>query len=185
MIESPADILGHFADRDALTPHVLCSLIEYFPETGLLAWRDRPLGMFKSPRAHSIFASRYAGAPALACFDESNGYLKGAVLGVKMYAHRAAFMIHNKSLICGVIDHLNKDRTDNRAINLRDVSLIENARNTTSYGDSGELGVYWCEPTSKWQAKIGCNGRSYSGGYFSSKQDAIRARKMLEDKYWG
>lgn len=199
LFDTPATILSQHADpeavdsflayrkkhkRESITPNVLRALINYCPDTGMMTWRERPRLMFKSDRSMKIWNSKYSGAPALACFDASNGYLKGCVLYVKMYAHRAAFMIHYGVKPSGLIDHINGDRTDNRVLNIRDVSYVENARNVRPSGKSGHVGVYWHDDCHKWQARTCVRGRTFSGGYFSRIEDAVAARRKLEEEKW-
>ena len=49
---------------------------------------------------------------------------------------------------------------------------------------SGEKGVHFVKKSSKWIARIGFKGERIYLGYFSSKQDAINARKEAEEKYF-
>ncbi|MWV44930.1 HNH endonuclease [Paenibacillus sp. HJL G12] len=49
---------------------------------------------------------------------------------------------------------------------------------------SGHKGVRWNESRQKWTAHIGFKGKQISLGYFSEKEDAIKARKRAEEKYF-
>ncbi|MGN7360003.1 HNH endonuclease [Paenibacillus sp. SAF-054] len=49
---------------------------------------------------------------------------------------------------------------------------------------SGHKGVRWNEARQKWTAHIGFKGKQISLGYFSEKEDAIKARKIAEEKYY-
>ena len=47
------------------------------------------------------------------------------------------------------------------------------------------MGVGWHKKSSKWQARININKVQETLGMFSSKEDAIKARLMAEQKYYG
>lgn len=59
-------------------------------------------------------------------------------------------------------------------------------RNTRTRKDntSGHRGVTWYKGKNKWRATINANKINYSLGYFENKEDAIKARKEAELKYW-
>ena len=69
-------------------------------------------------------------------FDKSNGYVVCKLNGKKQYKHRIIaeqFIPNPDSLPC--IDHINRNRADNRIENLRFVSYSENNKNKSSrYG---------------------------------------------------
>lgn len=48
---------------------------------------------------------------------------------------------------------------------------------------SGITGVYWCEETNKWRARIQVNGKKIGLGSFARIEDAAAARKAAEVKY--
>lgn len=157
------------------------SLVHYDPETGCFTWKQRGVEHFSDSYRSaagncSNWNSRYAGKPAFTS-DNGDGYKVGTILGAKIYAHRAAW------LICfgegpGVIDHINGNRSDNRIENLRSVSTAENARNSSigKNNRSGHIGVNWCKATSSWRATIWLDGSQKHLGVFDRIEDAVRAR---------
>lgn len=76
------------------------------------------------------------------------------------------------------VDHINKDRADNRKQNLRCCNRSENARNRGLYSTntSGVTGVFYDKEREKWVASITYNHKRKLLGRFASKDDAIRAR---------
>jgi hypothetical protein len=82
----------------------------------------------------------------------------------------------------GDIDHINGDRSDNRWVNLRDVSKSKNARNAkqNSRNKSGFNGVSWCHHKKRWIAHIGLLGRFVVLGRFLTKEEAIKARRAAD-----
>ena len=87
------------------------------------------------------------------------------------------------------VDHINGDTTDNRKINLRNCTKADNNKNLKlGYRNtSGHKGVYFRKNKNnkKWLAAIGVNGKLINLGLFEHKDDAIKARKRAEIKYFG
>lgn len=77
------------------------------------------------------------------------------------------------------IDHINRNRLDNRKSNLRIANQSENMANASLRKDntSGFRGVYWFKPYKKWKVSISMGGKEHHIGYFCNKEDAINARK--------
>ncbi len=80
------------------------------------------------------------------------------------------------------VDHINKNRGDNRKQNLRCCSRAENNRNRSPYSTntSGVSGVYFDNQRGKWTASISYNKKRLFIGRFADKEDAIRARLKKE-----
>jgi hypothetical protein len=70
--------------------------------------------------------------------------------------------------------------------NCRWVTRVENNRNKRVYKSnrSGQTGVFWRKQNNCWQAKISVGGKNIHIGLFDNLEDAIRARKLAEEKYW-
>lgn len=86
-----------------------------------------------------------------------------------------------------VIDHINSTRKmDNRKCNLRITSQAKNTinRQTSKTNTSGITGVSFNRRKQKWVAYITYNKKRKHLGYFSSKEEAIIARKEAENKYF-
>jgi len=113
-------------------------------------------------------------------------YVSTATLGAgkQLLAHRIIWnMVYKKWP--NEIDHVNGVRDDNRLSNLREVDDTGNAKNNRLYKNnkSGCIGVHWYKRTSMWRAEIQSNNKAIFLGYFTSKDDAIKARKDAEIKY--
>ena len=82
------------------------------------------------------------------------------------------------------IDHINHDKSDNRKINLREVTNSQNQANTNKRknNSSGFKGVHFNKSHKKWSALIGFKNKRYSLGYFNKPEDAAIAynKKALE-----
>lgn len=86
-----------------------------------------------------------------------------------------------------VVDHINGDVTDNRKSNLRITNKYRNAQNRKipSNNTSGVKGVNFNKGMGKWVARIGYFGKRIHLGAFDNFEDAVKARKEAEKKYFG
>lgn len=55
---------------------------------------------------------------------------------------------------------------------------------TPKNNTSGVTGVSWNSKSSKWCARIGIHKKRITLGYYENKEDAIKARKEAEEKYF-
>lgn len=121
-------------------------------------------------------------------YETSYGYLMTRLsVTEQIFMHRL-IMFGLDSKNNGIyIDHINRERRDNRKINLRACTIQENTWNKASETNtkSGVRGVSWYEPGNKWRAYIGIDSRTISLGYYNDLDEAIKARKEAEKKYWG
>ncbi|RJE47755.1 hypothetical protein A7K50_03430 [Dehalobacter sp. MCB1] len=80
------------------------------------------------------------------------------------------------------VDHINRNRLDNRKSNLRIVTFQENMNNKSLYktNSSGHKGVKWNARLDKWQSQITHNKIRVHLGVYDELQDAIAARRTAE-----
>lgn len=86
------------------------------------------------------------------------------------------------------VDHINRDRLDNRKENLRVVEHWMNIHNTseTKRNKSGRKGICYCKSRTsrnRWFAGISVRGLEIRGGWFPSFSDALKKRIELEKMY--
>ena len=83
------------------------------------------------------------------------------------------------------MDHINHVRDDNRLINLRACTRIENLRNQTIYknNSSGRTGISWHKRECKWHARIRVNKKIVHLGSFKDMGDAVKSREEAEELY--
>jgi hypothetical protein len=75
-----------------------------------------------------------------------------------------------------VVDHINRNRWDNRRSNLRACTQAENLQNRRkSRGTSVFKGVFWHTRRRKWLATIGHMGKTIQIGFFDEEIKAARA----------
>ena len=109
------------------------------------------------------------------------------------YINKKRVLMHQLILpisgLKNVPDHIHgeKSKNDNRKENLREVSVSKNAMNAQirSNNSTGVTGVSWNKRTKKYRAFIQKEGTNYYLGSFINFDDAIKARKEAEKKYFG
>lgn len=81
-----------------------------------------------------------------------------------------------------VVDHINRNKLDNRRSNLRVCTQQTNVRNASRSrtNKSGVTGVFYDTKTGRWRAQISRKGQSRHIGSFDDFEDAVRARKEAE-----
>mgnify|MGYP000865143873 FL=1 len=156
-----------------LTAEYLRSILHYDPETGIFTWKVRA--------ANQVKAGNIAGC------QNGHGYLQIKVQSRIHKAHRLAWLHFHGVWPEDQLDHINRNRSDNRIENLREATCKQNLQNAGKYSHntSGHPGVYWHKQSSKWVAQIMHNQKQINLGYFTDIEDAIAARKAGELKYWG
>lgn len=146
------------------------SILDYCPDTGVFCWK------------HSTTAHKHSGK--LAGSIRKYGYVLIGINGKRYPAHKLAWLACKGIWPEGAIDHINRDKTDNRISNLRLATHSENVRNRVRRDNSsGVPGVSLHKATGKWHAYIGIVSSVKSLGYFDSKDEAVRKRKAAEVEY--
>lgn len=116
---------------------------------------------------------------------DSKGYIKGKSEIGEVALHR--FIMNCPDNLD--VDHKRgkKSRNDNRKENLRIATISQNGMNVglRTNNISGTTGVCWNKANQKWQAYITVNYNRNFLGHFDIKEEAIRARKEAEEKYFG
>ena len=99
-----------------------------------------------------------------------NGYLRVSCFGKLEYQHRVIWVMHNGIIKKGLeVDHINRDRLDNRIKNLRLVTSTQNKWNMTAKG------CYYDTARGVYRAKITTNGKTTYLGSHSSLEKATEA----------
>jgi hypothetical protein len=76
-----------------------------------------------------------------------------------------------------IIDHINRNITDNCVSNLRQVTQQQNLFNKNAKG------YYWKKASQNWRALIGIDGKSIYLGSFDLEEDARQAYLNAKEKY--
>jgi hypothetical protein len=145
----------------------LIETLDYSPTNGVFTWKVRRNGIQRGSIAGWVSAS---------------GHLQITINGKHYYAHRLAWLYVHGYLPSGQIDHINRDKLDNRISNLRDSSHSENQWNVglKNTNTSGFKGVSYAYRQKKWRAAITTNKKSKHIGYFDTKERASIAYRLAE-----
>lgn len=111
-------------------------------------------------------------------YEDKDGYLVSSYYfnGTRRFVRFHRIIMHAEPQQC--VDHINKNKADNRKQNLRLCQRSENDRNRTVYSTntSGVSGVCFDKQRNKWVASITLNRSKIFIGRFDAKEDAIKAR---------
>lgn len=152
-------------------------LIEYRPDTGLFHWR--------------VARNSYGGGvrPGDEAGTIHDGYVQIIIEQRTYRAHRLAWFLMTGDFPPKgeEIDHINRDRSDNRWCNLRLVTRTQNNMNMSIRTDnkSGCKGVGCRKDTGRWYARITVERRVILLGHFDTFAEAVAARQAAEQQYFG
>ena len=124
---------------------------------------------------------------------DKDGYARRWTPQVKW--KRTSILMHREILGLGkqdqlFIDHINRNKLDNRRLNLRIATKSQNAINKikNKNNTSGFNGVVYHSAEKRikrWRAQITINGKQKYLGRYLTKKEAFRARKEAELEYYG
>lgn len=162
--------------------------LDYDPDTGDFTWKVRPIHHFNTVRGMNRTNSQFSGCYAgqIHVTHAGKAYRKIKIQDRHYSAHRLAWIITYGSIDPYLeIDHIDGNGLNNAISNMRLVTGRENSinRRKRSNNISGVTGVSWNRRNKNWRVRISDGQREVSIGSFSSKADAIKARKDAEIKY--
>ena len=145
-------------------------LLSYDAQSGVLTWRVA--------RVNHVQAGAVAGS------RNPRGYVTVGIDGRIYRAHRVAWLYAYGSWPKDQIDHINGDKSDNRLVNLRDVTHRTNQENMPAIRRSGKLlGTHFNKRHKKWLATINVDSKVLRLGNFGTEQEAhaayLKAKREL------
>lgn len=151
----------------------LTRLLDYDPNTGVFTWAV--------DKQYNARRGEVAGNKI------KRGYWRVTVAGKVYPAHRLAWFYSYREWPPHEIDHIDRDRTNNRLSNLRLATRIENAGNMwrEKQNTSGYKGVVWHKGGKKWMASVKHRGNQIYLGLFENKEDARYAYTMKVRELFG
>ena len=171
-----------------LTQEVLTDAFNY--KDGLLIWR--------CPINHKVIVGSIAG-----CIRNSDGRRIVGLNGANYFHSRLVFLWHH-GYMPKIVDHKNRNKSDDRIENLREATITQNNANKSSHKNSSSkyLGVsihifkryVWANKnrdakvlkvSKYWSAKICVNKKRIHIGIFKSEIKAARAYNKFAEKYFG
>lgn len=144
--------------------------LDYSPQTGVFL---RKIGFRKGSRA--------------GCLNKRNGYIVISIGNRLYYAHRIAWIYVHGDEPFREIDHINRDRGDNRIANLRIATRHQNQGNRKVRIDSMSQmkGVRFHKCSGLWHAQITVNRKIISLGYHRSSDQAQASYASAAKEYFG
>lgn len=142
--------------------------LSYCADSGLFRWRS-------GPRTGLVAGNKNA------C-----GYWVVGLNGKQYGAHRLAWLYVYGVVPDGEIDHIDRNRLNNRLNNLRVTSRTENAQNMSMINGpirrnkSGVIGVSWNKSKKRWAVNITADGKRKFLGYFDDIEEARLVREQAK-----
>ena len=168
----------HKSSKVRPTQARLKQALSYDPETGLFIWIEPRRGRMLFSIAGHV--------------DKSTGYRDISLDDRSYYAAKLAWLYMFGEYPECVVDHINRNKSDDRIVNLRLATTSQNIANSGmwAHNTSGVKGVYHYKDRAErgwpaWWAYITHNGKRKSLGYFHSKTEAKFAREEAELDLFG
>ncbi|NTW70666.1 MAG: hypothetical protein HGA49_00275 [Eubacteriaceae bacterium] len=111
------------------------------------------------------------------------GYLTSKISGKAVPMHR--ILVRNSTQL--VVDHISRNRLDNRRSNLRLCTQQENSFNQTlpRNNSTGHIGVSFMKKANVFEAYIHLNNKKHHLGLYKNLKDAVMVRDIAAQKYFG
>lgn len=155
-----------------LTQEELKRNLDFSPETGIFTW----ILSKKGTKIGDIAGSN------------SRGYIRIRLNKKSYFSHRLAWLWVNGEFPKKQIDHIDKNKSNNRIINLREVSRSENACNVNppANNTSGFKNVH-LHKCGKYVVRIKRDSKTYNLGYYKTAEEAniiaIEGRRNIHKEY--
>lgn len=156
-----------------MTQTLLKELLRYDSKTGKFYWLHDMNAAVKANMEAGTISGKYP----------DDGYIKIVINKHPYKAHRLAWLYEQGEFPLKLIDHINRDRTDNRIENLRLATDAINSKNQSIYKNnvSGYHGV--TKHGKRWRARININGKKVHLGVFDTIEEAAECRRKVELEY--
>lgn len=142
----------------------LRDVLNYDPNTGIFTWKSSKGFRVKGKKAGTTCP---------------RGYVSIGVGGKIHKAHRLAWLFAYGVLPSGQIDHIDRDKSNNRIDNLRDVPQSINQENRNDARADNKLNMLgvstWADGRPGYRAQIKVRGKVQYIGTFDSPEDAHAA----------
>ena len=143
-------------------------LFMYDKNSGKLFWRYK--------KAERLCLDQEAGS------NTNKGYLSVMIDGINYFVHRIVWIYEKGFSPENCIDHIDRNKKNNRISNLRHVSLSCNSRNSkvSSNNKTGVKGVSYDKENNKYRSSISFNGNVYNLGRYKHLENAVLSRLCAE-----
>ena len=157
-----------------ITQDELKQLVQYIPETGNLVYKKATRGFHGSQAKNKPIGT-----------VQPNGYRLVMIKRKRYLVHRLIWLYHHGEMP-KIVDHINRDKTDNRIENLREVTRKENSWNTTikhsNQSTTGYRGVCYLQDRDRFLSYCHHEGKFVFIGHFDDPHSAAEAynEKVLQ-----
>lgn len=153
----------------------LREIYDYDPQTGHLIFRRNTGGTGLKGQVSGSICRRTP--------QRGGGYRLMRFNGREWGAHHLVWLWHHGRVATGHIDHINRDRADNRIENLRECTASQNLMNRPkqSTNTSGYKGVATVRSTGRWRATL----QNKHLGCFDTPEEAFEAYKAAATAKFG
>lgn len=151
--------------RSDLTAEYVRSLLGYDPQSGIFVW--------KVTRARTAKAGMRAGRA------RKDKYREITVAGHGYLEHRLAWLVTYDEWPRLDVDHVDGDKSNNAACNLRHASRSDNCKNAI------RRGCYFRKDNGKYAAAIQVDGKRLHLGLFQTEELARAAYLSASEKHFG
>jgi hypothetical protein len=161
-----------------ITQAELKELFDYDPITGIVTRLKRTTRKAGSERSiKNIQLTERAGTVS------AQGYRVIRLHNKTYREHRLIWLWMTGEIPKHQIDHINRNKADNRWSNLRECNNTENQQNRTvaSKNKTGHIGVFWYK--NGYMAQIRVNKKSIYLGRYKTVEEAAEAYKQAKAKY--
>lgn len=133
---------------------------DYDKERGILIWKNH---------WRKSTASRFIGE--IAGRKTKDGYINIKLQSKMFKVHRLIWFIETGEWP-EIVDHKNGNVTDNRFLNLRDVTNRVNCSNAYFHREGKMVGCTWAKDKGRWKSQIKILKKTYFLGYHDTEQEA-------------
>lgn len=121
---------------------------------------------------------------AAAGWQHSTGYWYVRIDGRDYKLHRIVWLHYYGTEPKDLLDHIDRDKSNNKIRNLREATHAENQQNKRVYKNnrSGHKGVSWNVAERKWRVRIQIAGVNRLVGLYRTLDEAVAARKQAEQR---
>ena len=164
----------HQMAKKILTRERLCELLDVNTEKGIFTWK------------HTMGGKAFKGQ--IAGIKNAQGYIVIGADQTDYLAHRLMWLYVYGAMPILQIDHIDRNRENNKPTNLRIATQKQNSENIfrSSTNTSGYRGVRKDKRNLKkpWSATITHNYKTIHLGYYLTPEEAVKAREQAENEYF-
>lgn len=156
-----------------ITQAELKELLTYNRDTGIFTWNA-----LTNPRMRSN---------GVAGYTKANGYVLIKLRGKQYLAHRLAWLCVHGAFPSGLLDHIDRDPSNNRIENLRAATPVQNGGNRTinRTNISGYRGVSYNKAARKYYGFMNIDNRNAYLGSFETPEAASAVVEARRNALYG